>query len=252
MSRFWNSFYISNVCLLLLYFPIRYSVGSPQDMIISDDFLPSSVSKNREFQVLVTGTMVLFVKALRCQTCESFAMTFFFFYKCCFTIVLFFSNIWAMFWYLNFCLIVWMLFKMPFYEAKNKFIDMNTVSQFENDVLKGDSHWVLLFYSPINSDCIGTMSCWADLSNNYTTNKLKFAKINVDKAVFLAQKCNVDGNSYSKQLPSLILYGEGKELKRYPPVGKNGELPTSFNYKVKMIVKYMGIDRIYVSTKHSE
>ena len=83
----------------------------------------------------------------------------------------------------------------------------------------------------------------------YTTKGLKFAKINVDEAEFLAKKCVVETSSFTKQLPCLILYEHGKEIKRFPPVGSKGELPTSVTYKAKVIIKYLGIDRTHLATR---
>jgi hypothetical protein len=249
MKQYWNSYYISNGGLILLYMLIRFFSKSPAAMTFKDAFLPKSVASNREAQVLITGALVVLVKYIRCPTWEMFLFNLFFFAKACFATVLYFINVWALAWYLVACAVVWMACPLPFYLPEHRFSDVLSVSQFESLVNNSKENWVFLFYSPRSSDCASTMSLWCDLSVKYTTKALKFAKVNADEAVFLCKKCVVDTSAYSKQLPSLIVYEKGKEAKRFPPVGPTGELPVTVNYKTKPIVKFLGIDRLYLATR---
>lgn len=134
---------------------------------------------------------------------------------------------------------------------EHKFTQFYSVTEFESAVLGAKKNWVFLFYSPDNNECIATNSLWCELSVKYTTAGLKFGMVNVDQSKFLAQRCVIECDSFSRQLPCLVVYSDGKEVKRFPPVGKNGELSTVINYKVKEIVKFLGIDRIYLSTRDS-
>jgi Thioredoxin len=252
MKRFWNSYFISNGVLILVYILMRFFIAKPSNLIVTDEYLPRSLSSNREVQVMCTGTIILFVKYIKSPTWESFLMNFFFFYKCCFIVLLYFSNVWAMIWYLLICLIVWMLFKMPLQITDNKFINITSVSQLESEVLNSNKAWVILFYSPQSSESIETISLWCEMSLKYTNNSLKFGKVDVSESKFLAKKCAIDPSGFSRQIPSLILYSEGKELKRFPPVNSSGEVGMVINYKYKEIIKYLGIDRLYLATRNKK
>ena len=199
--------------------------------------------------MLTTGTLVVFIKCIKSPTWEMSLTNFFFFYKSCFVMLLYFTNLWAMLWYLNGCLVCWMLFKNTMYIGENKFSDITSVAQLEQEVLKGTDSWVLLFYSELNTECIGTMSLWCNLSINYATKSLKFGKVCIDDCTLLTKKCGVDTSPYSKQLPSLILYSQGKESRRFPPVNSSGEVGMVINYKIKEIIKFLGIDRIHLATR---
>lgn len=251
MKRFWNGYFISNGALVALYVIFRYFVSKPSGLLAPDDFLPKSLAYDREVQVLTTGTVVVCAKYLKSPTWEMFLMHFFFFYKSCFVILLYFSNVWAMFWYLNLCLTSWMIFKNQIFISPNHFTDILSITQLEEEVLKGTNAWLILFYSEINTECIGTMSLWSQMSLNFTTKSLKFGKVCIDSSQFLAKKCAIDTSAYSKQLPTLVLYSNGKEQKRFPPVGPNGEVGMIVNYKVKEIIKYLGLDRIHLATRDS-
>jgi hypothetical protein len=245
MKKYLNSYYYSNAFLVLLYLFLRNSSGRPSDLLIPDEFLPESLSSNREVQILTTGSLVVLAKFLKSPTWEAFFLNFFFFYKSCFTIILYFSDAWLMLWYLNICLICWILFKMPFSMNEHKFVDFRSVSEFENQVESSSGHWVVLFYSPNHTQCIVTSSLWAGLSIKYSTSQLKFAKVDVDQSFYLAQKCRIDSDNFSNRLPTLIVFSKGKEAKRFPPEGPNAVI----NYKVKEIVGYLGIDRLHLSTR---
>lgn len=93
------------------------------------------------------------------------------------------------------------------------------------------------------------MPLWADISNKYSTSLLSFARIDVEHNEHLAKKCAVDYTGFSRQLPSLIVYEDGKEVKRFPPVDREGNIPRYVVYKVKEIVQYLGIDRRYLATR---
>mmetsp|Transcript_5207 Transcript_5207/g.5180 ORF Transcript_5207/g.5180 Transcript_5207/m.5180 type:complete len:90 (+) Transcript_5207:448-717(+) len=87
------------------------------------------------------------------------------------------------------------------------------------------------------------------MSIKYTTNSLCFARIDVENNEHLAKKCAVDNSGFSRQLPSLIVYEDGKEVKRFPPVDKEGYAPKVKSYKTKEIVQFLGIDRRYLATR---
>lgn len=251
MQRYNNSYYLSNTFLIVVYLVFRKIGKKPSDLMIPDDFLPESIASNREVQIMTLGAIAITIKYLKSPTWEVFFLNFFFFFKSSCITLLYFSDTWLMLWYLNMCFISWMLFKMPFTMHENKFSQFCSVTEFETEVLNKKTNWVFLFYSPVNNECIATNSLWCDLSVKYSTNGLKFAMVNIDQSRFLAQRCVVECDSYSRQLPCLVVYSEGKEVKRFPPVGKNGELSTVINYKVKEIIKYLGIDRLHLSTRDS-
>ena len=245
MKSFINSYYISNTCLLFLYVFFRRNSSQPSDLLIPDDFLPESIASNREVQILATGSVVILAKYLKSPTWEAFFMNFFFFAKSCFIIVLYFSNTWLMLWYINICLICWILFKMPFPVYPHKFTDFKSVSEFDAAVLSTFCSWVILFYSPEHLQCITTNSLWCSMSLKYSTNKLKFGKVDVNEGFYIASKCKIDNDNFSNRLPTLIVFNNGKEGKRFPPEGPNAVI----NYKAKEIVAYLGIDRLYLSTR---
>ena len=115
MKRFLNGYYISNTVLLLFYVLSRVLLKNNAKLIIPESFLPESLAWNREAQILASVNLVLLIKYIKSPTWELFFSNFFFFYKSSFVILYYFMNIWLMTWYIIFCLIAWILFKMPLF-----------------------------------------------------------------------------------------------------------------------------------------
>ena len=246
---FLRPYYIANTSVLLLYLLIRLLGNKPRKADLKDETLPEAIAYNREIQILATASVVIFARYIKSPTWESFFSQFFTYMKVsCFISCYYISYI-TMAWYAIANLVVWMLFKMPLYEGPHKFQSFSSFSDFENTVLKGGT-WVVLFYAEWNETCVTTMSMWADLSLKYSTKELKFGRVDVEKLEYLAKKCAVDTSSMSNQLPSLVLYEKGREVKRFPPVSEDGRIPKVLNYRAKDIVNYLGIERIYLVTRN--
>lgn len=140
-----------------------------------------------------------------------------------------------------------MLFRVPLYSGPSKFTEIESRVEFENTV-KADEIWVILFYAEWDTQCNLTMSIWADLSLKYTTNKLKFGKVDVERVSEAALTACVDGSGLTGQLPTLIKYENGKEIVRFPPVASDGTMGRVIKYKVGPIVNYLGLKEDYFST----
>ena len=69
------------------------------------------------------------------------------------------------------------------------------------------------------------------MSNKYTTPMLKFAEVNVALLKDLAKKYDINTSTLSRQLPSLILFENGQEQLRFPPIDeKSGKVTKVLKY----------------------
>lgn len=247
----WDSYYIANTALLLLYPAIKYSLNlTPKALYAPDDWL-NFFGGDREAQVLVTALMILVVRYVRSANWEIFLEQFFLYTKVSFLILLGLSSIIAMSWYIVAVVMVWICFKQPAYTGQHKFVEIEGISEFIDTVLGSEHCWVVLCHASWHSDCISTMSLWAAMSAKYTTSKLKFARVDVDEARGVAQKVAVDTSGMSLQLPSLIVFDEGREVCRFPPIDKSGKVGKVLKYDLRVIVRYLGIDERYMATVHA-
>lgn len=80
------------------------------------------------------------------------------------------------------------------------------------------------FYTVWNPACVTFAPVFAQLSAEYTLTNLKFGKVDVGRYPDAGSKYYVSDSSMSKQLPTVILFQEGKEVLRRPNVDSKGKL----------------------------
>ncbi|KAG9294274.1 hypothetical protein G9A89_021633 [Geosiphon pyriformis] len=79
-----------------------------------------------------------------------------------------------------------------------------------------DQYWVIFFYATWSPACLNFESTLAKTSLKYTTNDIHFGKINIEQYSKLADEFEISVSPTSLDLPTLILFKNGKEIKRLP------------------------------------
>ena len=84
--------------------------------------------------------------------------------------------------------------------------------------------WFIEFYAAWNPASIDFASVFAELSAKYGLDNLKFGKVDVARSPESATKYKINTSFLSKQLPSLVMFRDGKEYVRRPVVNDKGKL----------------------------
>lgn len=84
--------------------------------------------------------------------------------------------------------------------------------------------WIVELYTAWSPPCIDFSHIYSELSNKYSLNNLKFAKVDLSRSPDTATKYKINTSTLSKQLPTLIMFKNGKESMRRPVVNQNGKL----------------------------
>lgn len=66
------------------------------------------------------------------------------------------------------------------------------------------------------------MEC--SFSERYSLDNLKFGKVDVGRFPDLAKKYYIDDSSFSRQLPTVIIFKNGEEHMRRPAIDSKGKL----------------------------
>ncbi|BHF59470.1 hypothetical protein SprV_0100242900 [Sparganum proliferum] len=79
---------------------------------------------------------------------------------------------------------------------------------FDEVVRHGDPRvtWIIAFYTAWSPACNALAPIFSELSHNYALPFLKFGKVDVTRSPDLARACNVDNSTWSKQLPTIIMF----------------------------------------------
>mmetsp|Transcript_17855 Transcript_17855/g.46721 ORF Transcript_17855/g.46721 Transcript_17855/m.46721 type:complete len:363 (+) Transcript_17855:120-1208(+) len=86
---------------------------------------------------------------------------------------------------------------------------------------KQDVTYVVYFYTEWSAKCRHGYTLFADLANRYTTDKLRFFKLDVGVWPHVGTVADVEVSCVSSQLPSVITYEKGQEDRRVPSTRKN-------------------------------
>lgn len=248
LKRFLHSYYLANCALLLLYPLMRVTFLHPTHTQ-APSHLPFHLNTGSETQILGTISLILVFKLIKAATLEEFLAQAIFLLKLSFSLLLYLFSGVALGWFVVAQLMVWILVRRPLYAGPNCFKDILTMGDFERVVLEGSGTFVVIFYAPWHDSCYATMPIWAEMSVKYSTPHLQFLLVNVETAPLIAKKCVVDTSGTTRQLPSLLLYEDGIEVARFPPVSAQGSRPQVMRYRFKEIADFLGLERRWLATK---
>ncbi|KAK3855952.1 hypothetical protein Pcinc_037675 [Petrolisthes cinctipes] len=106
--------------------------------------------------------------------------------------------------------------------------------------------WIVAFYTTWNTVCSQLVPVFAELSVDYTLDNLKFGKVNVGKHRGAARFYEISDSVFSKQLPTIIVFKDGKEEMRQPP--SNSE---PFHFTKDSIIETFLLDTLYDECKEA-
>lgn len=107
--------------------------------------------------------------------------------------------------------------------------------------------WVIAFYVAWSPKCVSFAPIFSELSNEYGLDNLKFGKIDVSRYPEIAEKYNVNTGALSRQLPTVVLFQEGKEKERRPIPTKH--MAMKFLFTRESIIKEFQLNDIYYQCK---
>ncbi|CAH8613563.1 unnamed protein product [Dicrocoelium dendriticum] len=154
----------------------------------------------------------------------------------------------AVLWLLQACFL-----PQPMYEGPDQVLYLRD-STFEREVLHGDSRtaWLVTFYTAWSPACISLQPIFAELSNDFGSEHLKFGKLDVARYPELATKHNIDTSSWSKQLPTIILFRHGRETARRPAIlGTTKKSVQKFVFTWENIINGFSLTELYSECKRS-
>jgi len=110
--------------------------------------------------------------------------------------------------------------------------------------------WMVTFYAAWSPACIDFTNIFAKLSNDYGLPNLKFGKVDVGRFAEVAAEYHINASSLSRQLPTLIMFQDGKELGRVPAI-VNGKVQKFF-FKEEDIIAAFDLNNLYKKCKEDK
>lgn len=98
--------------------------------------------------------------------------------------------------------------------------------------------WLVELFTMWSPPCIDFAPVFAELSNKYGLDNLKFAKVDLARSAKIVEKYKINTAAVSKQLPTLVLFQNGKETDIRPLVNDKKKL-------VKFPLTYVCVNFLY-------
>lgn len=117
----------------------------------------------------------------------------------------------------------------PTYSGPDNVIYFRGLQGLEEELSRcKDTQWLITFYTVWNPACVNFAPLFSKLSTEYNVDSLKFGKIDIGRYPDAAKKYYVNDSSLSKQLPTIILFKDGKEVTRKPTIDSKGNTQKFF------------------------
>lgn len=141
--------------------------------------------------------------------------------------------------------LVGLIFPEPSYKGPEHITYFRSLLTFEDELARDKRIcWLVCFYTVWNPSCVNFAPIFAELSSEYHLDNLKFGKIDVGRYPDAATKFKISDSSLSKQLPSVILFQNGKEVDRRPTVDSKGKLQKFF-FSADNVRAAFGLNGLY-------
>uniref|UniRef100_A0A1B6DJK8 Thioredoxin domain-containing protein n=1 Tax=Clastoptera arizonana TaxID=38151 RepID=A0A1B6DJK8_9HEMI len=122
-------------------------------------------------------------------------------------------------------ILVGLLLPEPTYSGPENIVYFRTANALEDEINRNKNiTWLITFYTAWNPSCVNFAPIFAQLSTEYHLENLKFGKIDVGRYPEAAKKYYINDSSLSRQLPTVILFRDGKEAIRRPCADAKGKL----------------------------
>ena len=253
MKDYLDPFYIFNICLCLVY-PLLRNYGTNINLDIKD-----SLGYKKEQQIIALSAIIIMMRFIfRFLNWKKFIHDFFFYSKLAISVLTLLINYKICCWYIFFCISVWILFRPPKYNGNSEIYNIQNEEAFIKLIIKNEqvgflnkriknkkNYWVIILYSNFSDDCIYTEELLSKLSMKYSSDNIKFGRINVDNNFDVLEKMyQLKISGFNCQLPQLILFEDGRDIKYFPPLKTKYHFFQFYKFREKEIVKLFNLSNL--------
>lgn len=139
----------------------------------------------------------------------------------------------------------------PTYSGPDKVIYFRTAFGLDDELQKDKNIvWMVAFYCVWQPSCVNFAPIFSELSAEYELENLRFGKVDIGRFPETAKQYYISDSSMSRQLPTVILFKNGKEVLRRPCADPKGKLQTFFFSKDNVKAAF-NLNTIYKECKEN-
>uniref|UniRef100_A0A5K3ELF3 Thioredoxin domain-containing protein n=1 Tax=Mesocestoides corti TaxID=53468 RepID=A0A5K3ELF3_MESCO len=126
---------------------------------------------------------------------------------------------------------------------------------FAEVVERGDPRvtWIVAFYTVWSPACNALAPIFSELSHSYSGfSGLRFGKVDITRCPDLARRFGIDASTWSKQIPTIIVFRGGKEIDRRPGLSVKTKKVYKFNFTWDNIISAFSLNDLYAHCKSQD
>ena len=203
----------------------------------------------REWQMLTFLGCIIVLKNRKTPTYTSYISTVCMFAKMLSLMLYFTHNPLLGVVFIIFCLLHFIFLPEPSYSGP-EYITYFRGPNLEDEI-KRDPRitWVIEFYAAWSPNCVSFAPVFSQLSAKYSLANLKFGKIDASRYQQIAERFRVNVSSWSSQLPTVMLFQNGRESDRRPLIDGKGRVVTKYIFSEENVIKSFGLNEVYSQCK---
>jgi hypothetical protein len=269
-GRFFSTYYIVHGFLILGYAILRCFVWSKKQLewlYQPTGFLGVALFP-RELEILLLLAIVLGSRYRKSATIDHFLLSTTLFIKVYIMTMLWKVDRQLMGWFGVIVFVIFIVLKSPKYNGPTKVavLDKGTFQEriverpmFQMDPRRAKknagqvpSTWLVEITAGWHSGSTGYAPTFAELSLRFSSDEMSFATIDVARWPTIAETNNINTSSYnSSQLPCYILFENGLEVKRLPPMDDQNKPIDTFIQK-EGIIQYFDLAKRLLDAKRTK
>lgn len=231
MKRFVSGHYLANEVLLASYGLMRWycMVTPPEDRLRTQIKTPDALL-HWETQAAFALIVIVLFKLWRRRSWDHAAAQIMLYAKAVLAMMAFLIDIRLLAWYLMAFWAIYALFPQPLIDLfQSGSVDSLTPTTLKEASLATDTTWMVFFYTTAHSNSVAAAPAFLEIANEFSSPKLCFGAFDICAWPQTAAEMRLSCNTWSNQLPSVMMFQKGKEWGRLPPASAAND-PGKTNY----------------------
>jgi len=244
LKQLWTFHHVTNIILCVSYYLTR--VVPPFCYWLYPD--SKCIIGQREYEIFLFLAVVIYVKNRKAASFLHYLSTVFLFTKLANVFMFYWANPAYAVIYGAACIVQMVMFPEPAFTGPEKVLYFRGPNL--RDEIDRDKRitWLVEFYANWSPLCQQVAPVFASVSNKYALPNFQFAKLDVGRYAKEAERYNINTNPTSKQLPTIVLFHNGKEVKRRPVIDNNKRV-YPFVFREENIVLEFDLNSVYEECK---
>jgi len=205
----------------------------------------------RETEILFFLLMIVMIRARKTGSLSivSYFSNAFVYCKVANTVLWFFTYKPYGLLFLFFFLLQGLLLPQPTYSGPQKILYFRDGKTFKEEISREKkSTWIIEFYTAWNPSCVNFAPVFAELSEKYALDNLKFGKVDVGRFPEIAAEFGISDSAFSKQLPTIMLFKDGSPVMYRPLVDGSGKL-LKFIFNKENVITTFDLNNMHSESK---